>query len=60
MNSLKAGFGKSSVDMVYRIETDKFKICEGKEIRKRKWIFFQQSFVVHVKDDGHIEWKELK
>ena len=60
MNPLSVLLGKSSVDRVHRIETDKFKVCVGKIERKRKWLILQQSFVVHVKEDGHIEWKELK
>ena len=60
MTPLHINLGKSSVNRVFRIETDRCKVCEAKVERKRKWIFWQQVFVVHLKYDGNIEWKELK
>lgn len=51
---------KESIDHVLRLETDKFEICQPKEIRKRKWIFFQQIFIVHFLLNGRIRVRELK
>ena len=51
---------EKKVEHVFRIETDKFKVCEGKTEKKKKWYFFEQLFVIHVKRNGTIDWEELK
>lgn len=59
---LSAGvtYHKKVVERIFKIETDDFEVCKAKRIKKRKRLFFQQVFVVHVKKDGSITWEELK
>ena len=58
--SAKVKYDKNVVERIFKIETDEFEVCKAKKIRKRKRIFFQQVFVVHLKEDGTITWEELK
>ena len=58
--SARVKYDKNVVEHIFKIETDEFDICKAKKIRKRKRLFFQQVFVVHLKEDGTITWKELK
>lgn len=58
--ALGATYDKKVVEHIFKIETDQFKPCTPKTIKKRKNLFFQQLFVVHVKHNGQITWEELK
>jgi len=58
--SAEIKYNKNVVERIFKIETDEFEVCKAKKIKKRKRLFFQQVFVVHVKKDGSISWKELK
>jgi len=48
-----------SIKKVLRIETDKFRICEAKEIRKPKWLIGQEVWIVHINKNGEINCKKL-
>ena len=48
-----------SIKKVLRIETDKLRICEAKEIRKSKWLIGQEVWIVHISKDGEINCKKL-
>lgn len=58
--SVHVNYDKNVVERIFKIETDEFEICKAKTIKKRKRLFFQQVFVVHLKEHGRITWEELK
>jgi len=53
-------YDKNVAEHVFRIESDEFEVCKAKVKKKRKRLFFEQLFVVHLKADGTISWEELK
>jgi hypothetical protein len=53
-------YHKKVIERIFKIETDEFEVCKAKKIAKRKRLFFQQVFVVHLKRNGDITWEELR
>ena len=53
-------YHKQVVEHILKIETDEFETCKAKKIKKRKRLFFQQLFIVHLLPDGTFNWEELK
>jgi hypothetical protein len=51
---------KETVKHIERIETNKFTPCNWTIEHKRKHLFSEQVFAVHVDRQGNIEWEELK
>ena len=56
----KAVYERKRTHQIYEIRIQDFEPCHPREIRKRKWILFEDVFVVHVKTNGYIDFKVLK
>ncbi len=53
------GYLRKRETNVLRVESDKFKICEPKEVRTQKYLIAERTFIVHVSKDGKIRTKPL-
>jgi len=60
LSNISVKYDKNVAEHVFRIESDEFEVCKAKVKKKRKRLFFEQLFVVHLKADGTISWEELK
>ena len=48
------------VERIFRIESDKFKICESQIIKKRKQLVSEEVFVVHFSNKGKFTIEKLE
>jgi hypothetical protein len=53
------GYFRKRETYVLRIESDKFKICEPKEVRSQKYLLAERTFIVHVPKKGKIRIEPL-
>lgn len=48
------GYFRKRETSVLRVESDKFKICEAKEVRAQKYLFAEKTYIVHISKKGKI------
>ena len=53
------GYLRKRETNVLRVESDKFKICEPKEVRAQKYLLAERTFIVHVPKKGKIRIQPL-
>jgi hypothetical protein len=53
------GYLRKRETHVLRVESDKFKICEPKEVRTQKYVFAERTYIVHIPKKGKIRFKPL-